>query len=396
MKIVGVNTYLVKVPFEAPIRWAYGVRTSTTRVIVRLKADNGLEGLGETRGNSIVQGLIETLSADIANEDPFNIEKILSRFETTPFFHGYNGYSAIAGIEMALWDLIGRYLEKPLYSLLGGLVRSDIPICGYVFYRYKNKNGGGGESSPADVAHFSRELIEEYGFTTLKLKAGVFEPKHDIETISRLRAELGNEISLRIDPNGVWTPQTSLLIGRRLLEYNLQYLEDPTLGIEPMSRVRCDLAIPFATNMCVVDFDQIPLAIKERAVDIILGDPHKWGGILRTKELAAICRTFGLGFSLHSGAELGISTAAYLHISATCTNLNYAIDSHYHHLRDDIILNGKIPINRGSMAVPSGPGLGVSLDNEKLEAYSSSSSEEISLNTYDTNRPGWYPSIQKW
>ena len=317
MKITSTKVTTVMVPLEAPIRWGYGTRTNTVRNIVEVHTDDGLVGWGESRGSKQVRGLIEQFGKRVIGESPFDIERILALFQTEPFFHGYDGHSAIAGLEMALWDLKGKATGRPVYELLGGLYRRHVPVAAYIFYRHLSEDGLGGESTPEDIVVHCQDLVEKYKFTTLKLKGGVFPPEEEVAAIAAMREAFGPDVKLRLDPNGIWTPQTSLRIGHMLLPYDLEYLEDPTYGIDGMAMLRKDIPIPLSTNMWVVEFDHIPLSVHMGAVDVILSDVHKWGGLWRTKELAAVCRTFKLGFSMHSGAELGISTAAMLQIGAS-------------------------------------------------------------------------------
>jgi glucarate dehydratase len=400
MKITNTTVTMVMVPLEAPIRWGYGTRTSTVRNIVQVETDEGLVGLGESRGSQQVNALIKHFAKRVRGENPFDIERILAMFQTEPFFHGYDGHSAIAGIEMALWDLKGKATGRPVYELLGGLYRRHIPVAGYIFYRHPNEQGQGGESNPEEIVDYCKDLVDKYSFTTLKLKGGVFPPVEEVAAIAAMRAAFGPEMNLRLDPNGIWTPQTSLRVGRMLLPYDLEYLEDPTYGLDGMALLRKDVPIPLSTNMWVVEFDQIPLSVQMGAVDVILSDPHKWGGLWRTKELAAVCRTFKLGFSMHSGAELGISTAAMLHIGASTPHLMYDIDSHYHHMMDDILKGGMLQYQDGGMYVPQGPGLGVEIDEDRLFKYSAlyieKSSAESDEAQYDPLRKDWIPGLQVW
>ena len=184
-----------------------------------------------------------------------------------------------------------------------------------------------------------------------------------------LRKRFGDKFKLRIEPNGCWSPQTAIKIAQRLDEIGLEYLEDPCWGIECMSRLRKDIHIPIATNMCVVNFDTLPTGIREDAVDIILAVAHKWGGISVTKKLAAVCEAFHVGMSMHSGAELGVSTAVNLHLAASTPQITYSIDGHYHHIVDDIIAGGKHKYVNGKIKVPEGYGLGVELDEDKVAKY---------------------------
>lgn len=180
----------------------------------------------------------------------------------------------------------------------------------------------------------------------MKLKGGAYTPDHEIAVLRAIRKRFGPEFKLRIDPNGCWSPQTAIKIAEKLDEIGLEYLEDPCWGIEGMSRIRKDIHIPLATNMCVVNFESLPTGIRENAVDIILADPHKWGGIWATKKLAAVCDAFRIGMSMHAGAELGVSTAVNIKLAASTPQINYSIDGHYHHEIDDIIKGGKIKLLR--------------------------------------------------
>jgi glucarate dehydratase len=369
LKIRKVTATAVNVPLVAPIRWSWGVRRETTRLIVQIETDEGITGIGETLGRVGAEN-VHHEARKIIGENPFNIERILAFLRPRPYFFGYAGHGLIAGIEMACWDVIGKAVNRPVYELLGGKFRERVDISGYVFTRVRNEvNGEGGETTPEHLLEFSKRLVAEHGFRNLKLKVGASPPEVDIATIARFREEFGPAMGLRIDPNGTWSPQTALYICKQLEQYHLEYVEDPTWGIEGMARLRRDVNIPLSTNMCVVDFDQIPVAFRLNAIDVVLGDVHKWGGLLASKKLAAVCDTLMWGMSIHSGAELGVSEVAKLHLATSTPNLTYAIDSHYPHLEDDILVGGKMKYHQGTMAAPSGPGLGVELDMDRMARY---------------------------
>jgi glucarate dehydratase len=174
--------------------------------------------------------------------------------------------------------------------------------------------------------------------------------------------------NIRLDPNQVWSVETSIRTLRAFDQYDIEFCEDPTWGIEGMGLVRRDTHIPLATNMCCISFDQIPLVVRTRALDIILGDMHFWGGPTPLMQLAKICETFNLGMSLHSDRELGISTAAILHMAASQPMVSHAIDSHLPE-QDGEIITRPFTFRDGCLAVPEGPGLGVELDRDQLERY---------------------------
>ena len=399
MKITSVKATAVNVPLAAPIRWSWGGRRETTRLNIHKETDESICGIGETMGRvGAVNVAYE--ARKLIGQDPFDVERILAFLRPRPYFFGYAGYGLIAGIEMACWDIIGKAVGKPVWALLGGRFRKEIAISGYVFTRARNeKTGEGGETTPEELLEFSKRLVQEHGFKNLKLKVGASHPDVDLAAIAMFRETFGPEMGLRIDPNGTWSPQTALAICKRLEPYRLEYIEDPTWGLEAMARLRRDINIPLATNMCVVDFDQIPPAFRLNAVDVVLGDVHKWGGLLATKKLAAVCDTLMWGMCIHSGAELGISETAKLHM-ATCTpNLIYAIDTHYPHLCDDILVGGKMKYDHGTMSAPNGPGLGIELDLDRVARYAEANRRAGLSEGYETDRSRpreWCPKKFQW
>jgi glucarate dehydratase len=397
MKLSGLTITPVNVPLEAPIRWPWGVRAETTRVIVQLRTDDGIVGFGETFGADYMPVLLESMKQKLVGENPFDLERILSKFQMIPYFTGYAGRGAICAVEMACWDIMGKATNKPLHQLIGGLYRDKIEFALYVFPRYE-KNGIGGEDTPEKLAAYCLKMKNDYGFKVFKLKGGVFSPEFDIKTIKLMRESLGEEAKIRIDPNALWTYETALRTCRSLVSYEPEYIEDPVWGIDSMSRLRKEIHVPFSTNMCVVCFEDIPLGVRSNAVDIILGDPHKWGGILATKKLAAVCETFSLGMSMHSGAELGVSTAAYIHLAASTPQIYLAVDGHYHHLVDDVIKGNRMEYRNGCMEIPDGPGLGVEIDEEKLNRFTKRYAQRGAIvhAGEDPDRPAWIPRRPMW
>ena len=211
----------------------------------------------------------------------------------------------------------------------------------------------------------AKAMCHEFGFASLKLKAGVFEPQLEVDTMLALREAFGPDVPLRIDPNGVWEVSTAIEYGRKLKPV-IEYLEDPVRGQVNMALVRKELNIPLATNMCTTSFEDIPSSITLHSEDIILSDHHFWGGLHASMHLAAICTTFGRDLSMHSNSHLGISLAAMVHLGAALPNLRYSLDTHYPWQSDEIITGGRLPFIDGAVQVPEGPGLGVELDRNAL------------------------------
>jgi len=394
MKIVDLKTTPVTVPMEAPLRWSLGVERGTTRTILEVITDEGIVGIGETYGGSSTAGALQSLREMVLGTDPFEFEKTLKRLQV--FCISYETFVAphvTAAFDMACLDIVGKALNRPVCSLLGGKHRDRVPFSAYLFFRYPSPDGKGGEDSPERLVDQALMLVERHRFEALKFKGGVLPPKQELRTLKLLR-EAFPDLLIRFDPNAAWSVSTSINTLRRMMEYDLDYAEDPTWGIEGMGLVRRDVPVPLATNMCVINFDQIPLGVRTRCIDIILSDVHYWGGLAANKRLAGVCETFQLGVAVHSSGELGIQLATMLHLGAVLPNLTFAADAHYHHLMDDIIEGGKMRYENGAIRVPNGPGLGVRLDRDKLAQYSELY-KRLGSYPYDQDplRPGWAPTI---
>jgi glucarate dehydratase len=161
-----------------------------------------------------------------------------------------------------------------------------------------------------------------------------------------------------------------------------------------MRRTRQMIRVPLATNTVVVNFEQLAANVLDTAVDVILLDTTFWGGIRACVKAAAVCETFQLGVAVHSSGELGIQLATMLHLGAVIPNLTFAADAHYHHLAGDVIEGGPLRYQDGTIAVPTGPGLGVTLDRDKLREYSELY-KRLGNYPYDQDpaRPGWTPLV---
>ena len=395
MKVTGIKVTPVTVPMEAPLRWSMGVETGTTRAIIEVSTDEGITGIGETYGGNAVEHAIAAAKPYVVGLDP--LETGILNHRLSVFCIGYEtAVPAVvrAGIEMAFLDAAGKALNRPVHSLLGGAVRNSIETAAYLFFRYEGKPGTGGEASPESMVARAIELVDRHGFRVLKLKGGVLPPKMEFETVRQLQKRFPDS-PIRWDPNAAWSVETSMQVLRRLQAENieLEYLEDPTWNLEGMSQVRKSSSVPFATNMCLVSWEQLAPGIRMRSVDIILSDVHFWGGFRQNQRMMAVCDAFQLGVGMHSDRELGISTAAMLHLAAASPSLAYAIDSHYHDQVADIITR-PFRYKEGCFDVPQGPGLGVEIDWDNVEKYHRLYREQGQVNEfYDPRRPSWVPAL---
>jgi glucarate dehydratase len=393
MKITDIRATTVTVPLEAPLRHSNGAHWGRfVRTVVEVETDEGITGLGEMGGGGESAALaFAGLKTYLLGHDPFNLNRMRYAI-CNPTASLYNNRTQLhAALEFACLDIIGKKLGVPVYQLFGGRVRDEIKFASYLFYRYPDPKSGGGEVRTVEqLVDQARALKAEHGFTTHKLKAGVFAPDYELECYRALAAAFPDD-TLRYDPNCSLSFEQALRFGQAISGLRNDYFEDPTWGFCGMRRLREKLSTPLATNTIVIDFEQLATNVRDSAVDVILLDTTFWGGIRPCIRAAQICETFGLSIAVHSSGELGIQLATMLHLGAALPNLTFAADAHYHHLIDDVIAGGKMEYRNGSIQVPNAPGLGITLDREKFETYA-----ELyrSLGGYpydrDPGRPHWY------
>lgn len=393
MKIIDLKTRCVAIPLNAQLRHNTGVHPGYfLRTILELITDEGIIGLGEVGGGD-QRGALQKLKPRIIGCDPFHLETIKLKVLRSIYY--LSNARLYAAIEMACLDIQGKILNRPLSDLLGGSIRPEIPMIGYLFWRYE-RPGGGDDARAEDLADYCVELHETLGVNSMKLKAGVMAPAEEARVLELCRRKLGDGFGLRIDPNGVWSVPTAVKIGRRLEPLGIEYFEDPSWGLQGNASVRQQIRIPIATNMYPARFDDLAPAIRMGAVDIVLTDIHYWEGPKGVKDLAAVCNTFNLGIAMHSGAEFGIELAAMLHTASTIPTMTFAGDAHYHYLTDDIIEGGLMQYRNGCIKVPTGPGLGVTLDENKMkhyEKYYEEKGDYYARFHQDPKRPDWYPVV---
>jgi glucarate dehydratase len=398
MKITDIRATTVTVSLEAPLLHANGAHWGRfVRTIVEVETDEGLVGLGEMGGGGESAELaFGGLKTYLLGHNPFELEAL--RFKVmNPTASLYNNRTQLhAAIEFACLDLIGQKLSVPVHDLLGGKIRDEVPFASYLFFRYADPETGQGEVRTFEqLVEHAWELKDKYGFTSHKLKGGVYPPSHELECYRAL-AEAFPEDTLRYDPNCALSVEEAIRFGKAIEHLNNDYYEDPTWGMGGMRRVRETVNIPLSTNTIVIDFEQLATNILNPAVDVILLDTTFWGGVRPCVKAAGVCETFQLGVAVHSSGELGIQLATMLHLGAVVPNLTFSADAHYHHLDNDVIEGGKLEYRDGRIKVPNAPGLGVRLDRDKLGEYAELY-KELGGYLYDRD-PGnlaYYPLVPK-
>ena len=400
-KIVDIRATTVTVPLHAPLRHSNGAHWGRfVRTLVEVETDDGLIGLGEMGGGGeSAESAFRQLKTYLVGHNPFELEAM--RFKIcNPTASLYNNRTQLhAALEFACLDIMGKFLNVPVYDLLGGKVRDTVGFASYLFFRYPHAQTGASEVRTVDqLVAEAKALKASHGFTAHKLKGGVFAPDYELEAFRAMAHAVGPD-SVRYDPNAALSAEAAIRFGHAIEDLNNDYFEDPTWGLNGMRRVREKVRIPLATNTVVINFEQLATNVRDPAVDVILLDTTFWGGIRPCVKAAGVCETFQTGIAVHSSGELGVQLATMLHMGAVLPNLAFKADAHYHHLVDDVIEGGLMPYVNGEIAVPTGPGLGVTLDRERVGRYA-----ELykSLGGYaydrDPGRPDWFPLVpnEKW
>lgn len=386
MKITAVRVTPIAIKDPALLNAAGVHEPFGLRSIIEVVGANGMVGLGETYGDAPVLGLLTRAAPHLVGMSAFDLNGMLARLqalapkvntghvemELAPGSLASNLVtSAFSAFEVAFMDLQARTLGIPLVELLGGAVRDKVSYSAYLFYKWdasvdpEYAPDPYGEAVNAEqIVQQARKMIDQYGFESIKLKAGVFDPMEEADAILALKAAFPNQ-PLRIDPNSNWSMATSLKVADKL-RGSLEYYEDPTPTLEGMAALHKATGMPLASNMVITNWAELKRSIELNAVQILLSDHHFWGGLRATQALAQTCQTFGLGLSMHSNSHLGISLMAMTHLAASVQHLSYACDTHYPWQSDEVLVGGKVPIVGGCVYLTDKPGLGVELDQDKL------------------------------
>ncbi len=432
MKIIDMHVTPIAVG-DPPLLNAAGLHAPyALRTIIEIVTDDNIYGLGEVPGSVATTQALEAAREVVIGQDPFQLNAIQDGLRAR---FGQEGASergespwdrrrlvhVFSAIEVACFDVMGKATGRPVCDLLGGRVpgvRGErVDFSAYLFYKYEGAGGKLGFDTdpaatgwaaarqkaaldPAGVVAEAQAMCAEFGFKSIKLKGGVFPPDEEVAAMHALYEAFGPGTPLRLDPNAIWTVETSIDAGRKL-EGVLEYYEDPTRGQENMAKVRQALSIPLATNMCTTSFEDIPGSVRTGSEDIILSDHHFWGGLRASVELARICRTFGRGLSMHSNSHVGISLAAMAHLAAAIPNLTYACDTHYPWQSEEVIVGGRLPFEDGALLVSNEPGLGVDLDRAALATLHAQykacglteRNDEIEMQKV---QPGWKFMATRW
>ena len=351
MKITEIKTYLMSAGVTG------GGWQKRNWLFVKIFTDAGIYGVGEASGwPRVVETAIHDLAPLLIGEDPFAIEKLWQKLFIAMMGHGMTGIvggGALTGIDMALWDIKGKALGVPVYELLGGKMRDTIRL-----YTH------------AHTPERSLELVER-GFTGIKT-GGVKDP---LQRIKRIREAVGPNVDLMADVHGPpWlTVPDAIRLGKALEEYDLLFYEDPVApeNIENIAKVGRAVNLPIAAGERHSTIYGVRELIERELVDVIQPDTGRAGGLLQMKKMAAMAEAHGITFAPHDGSLGPVAEMAAVHLLSTLPNFLIL-----EHLEDDApqryeVMQPQPTIVKGSIVVPTAPGLGIDIVEDAIAHYPS-------------------------
>ncbi len=363
MRITGIRAVPVCVPLVEKELWAFGGRRGLVNVVVEVDTDEGVVGLGEAPAYpsaEVVLGVLRALDDLVVGEDPLRIERLVRRIDAVGTWHHVRATSpAIAALEMACWDILGKVSGQPLVNLFGGRVRDEVEYFWYVVRK------------GADAMRTAASAGVERGFATLYVKVGWADPREDLEVVEAVRDGAGPDARIRVDANEAWTAGAAIRIVRELERFGLEFVEQPVSGrnLAEMAYVRSRLGVPLLANEATWTREDVLATVHAGAADAVSVDNQMDGGLLNMKRAAGIAEAAGVPAVKHSLGELAIATAAAAHVIASTPNFLYANQSYAALLADDVVEGGALRYEHGKLRVPDGPGLGVTLDRDRLAAH---------------------------
>lgn len=328
-----------------------------TSLIFKVMTDEGIVGWGEMNpiiSSKLTQAILDDyIKPLVIGKSPFDLKKIMREF--SPIYNPHiNTKSFLTGVEMACWDIMGKALGKPIYELLGGKVRDEIEIA-YAL-------------GILDIEQTKEKIsqIKEEGFRTLKTKGGK-DVVSDIKRAEAMRLAGGPDFEFRVDMNQAYNTPEALHYLRSVEDYGLQFIEQPIIvnHLDDFKSLRERTRVPMGMNEDCYIPNNLLEAIKRGCIDVAVVDLEPLGGITELSRLQSIAEESHLPLAHHCGWDMGVKLSAILHSTSTMASFTYPMDSTYMAHSDDI-LTERIKVENGCYLIPDGPGLGVEVDEEKI------------------------------
>ena len=360
MKISEVLTTPLWIPYKQPFLWSRSVTHGAEVILVEVHTDEGVVGYGEsiaTPSADAVRAQLSLAAEFCVGRSPFeNARRIGEAYnalfgrEEASRASTFAG-KALAGLELALWDAMGKAAGCPVHGLLGGAVRDEVRYFGF-------PQG----DTPVEIASEAARLAAS-GHEVIYVEVGRGDDL-DAEIVSRVRAAIGPDKRLRLDPDGRWHPVQATRMLRKLSRFDIEVVEQPidAESVEALARVRATSPVSIAADKgAIAPGDAFDLC-RLHAADLIVAGLHETGGLLRFCKVAHIAEAANIDVCIHGLHETGITTVAASHAAAVTPNLDDGNQYMNNFLAWDIVGQPSLALQGGMLPVPDRPGLGFELD----------------------------------
>jgi len=368
--IKNVEVIPLRLPVKEPLVESGGIFSELDHVVLKISADNSIEGIGEIEAYpSFERPGVETQAGIIAiieshflqcllGQDPFNLENIWQRMD-----QAVEGYLRVkGGIDSALYDLIAKFLGQPVYNLLGGRVRDEYPVEGVGY--------GISIGPPEKVAQIARDAVNA-GYTELELKGGDSNPDSDIQRVQRVREAIGKKATLKVDFNGFYDPKTAIYVIREMERFGVEWVEQPVKywDLEGLARVRNSVNARIVVDESVESTQDLVKVIRAQATDGVHIKPTIKGGLTGARKLAAIAEASGVAIIPGTSAPTGVGIAVAQAFIASTRQIARGMHGSPLDLLLEDIVDSPIPPGATRIKIPNKPGLGVSLNEKVISKY---------------------------
>ena len=365
MKIKSINCYPLLINNKYPYYWSHGIINSTEIILIEIEAENGVKGYGEsiaTPSGEGVKAFIDSASSVLIGEDIFQNQRIIKKCYHSLFqAHGTCsaprfGAQILSGLEMALWDLCGKIVERPLHELLGGKYRDKIEYFGFI------------QGNSADELAIDAKKLSKNGHKVIYGKIGR-EESTDVQIVKKVREAVGKDIRLRFDPNEAWDLVTAKRMIEKLEDFSIEMIEQPCnhMNINVLKQIKDLNKVSIGVDQSVFNLNDLFQIALLNAADLVVLGLHETGGIGELKKAAAVAESAGLNICIHGLHETGITTCAANQVAATIPNLDDGNQFMNHLIESDIINSPDLTLQNGGLPVLDGPGLGFEINFEAVQ-----------------------------
>ena len=365
MRIKSINCYPLLINNKYPYYWSHGIINSTEIILIEIEAENGVKGYGEsiaTPSGEGVKAFIDSASSVLIGEDIFQNQRIIKKCYHSLFqAHGTCsaprfGAQILSGLEMALWDLCGKIVERPLHELLGGKYRDKIEYFGFI------------QGNSADELAIDAKKLSKNGHKVIYGKIGR-EESTDVQIVKKVREAVGKDIRLRFDPNEAWDLVTAKRMIEKLADFSIEMIEQPCnhMNISVLKQIKDLNKVSIGVDQSVFNLNDLFQIALLNAADLVVLGLHETGGIGGLKKAAAVAESAGLNICIHGLHETGITTCAANQVAATIPNLDDGNQFMNHLIESDIINSPDLTLQNGGLPVLDGPGLGFEINFEAVQ-----------------------------